>query len=316
MVDIQESGLVATGHWPASKRPMGVGVMMPISEGGHFGGNPRFSDVVEVSQAAAAAGFDALWFADHFSSTRDDGVVRGVWEAFTMMAAVAAAVPDLQIGSLVACTGYRNPGLLAKMAESIDEISDGRFILGLGAGWHKPEYDQFGFPFDYRVSRFEEAIKIIHPLLRQGEADFQGKFFQANKAVNVPRGPRPAGPPILIGSNGERMLGLVAQYADAWNTGWHRSTEKVIGQAEKLNRACLAAGRNPSTVAKTVGANFRMNPSRGSRPDCFEGGNEERAQLLREFRDLGIVHVIAGLDLCTPETVTDFGGALRLLDKA
>jgi alkanesulfonate monooxygenase SsuD/methylene tetrahydromethanopterin reductase-like flavin-dependent oxidoreductase (luciferase family) len=306
---------VATGHWPASKRPMGVGIMVPIAENGHFGPTPRFSDVVEIAQAAADSGFDSLWFADHFSFTTPEGEVRGIWEAFTMMAAVAAVVPHLQIGSLVACTGFRNPGVIAKMAESIDEISDGRFILGLGAGWHKPEYDQFGFPFDYRVTRFEEAIRIIHPLLRQGRADFQGTFFQANNAVNAPKGPRASGPPILIGSRGDRMLGLLAEFADGWNAGWHSSTEQVAGQLEKLNQACEAIGRDPGTVAKTIGSNIKMSNSLDRRPDPVVGDNETRAQLMREFRDLGFVHYIAGLDLCTPDSVREFGEAVDLLDR-
>jgi alkanesulfonate monooxygenase SsuD/methylene tetrahydromethanopterin reductase-like flavin-dependent oxidoreductase (luciferase family) len=295
---------------------MGVGIMVPIAEDGHFGPTPRFEDVLEICQAAAESGFDSLWFADHFSFTGDDGEVRGIWEAFTIIAAVASRVPNLQIGTLVACTGFRNPGLVAKMAESIDEISGGRFILGLGAGWHKPEYDQFGFPFDYRVTRFEESLRIIHPLLRQGRADFEGQFFQAANAVNAPKGPRAAGPPILIGSNGERMLGLLAEFADAWNTGWHNNTERVIGQIEKLNQACEAIDRDPATVAKTVGANFRMEPSLDRRPNLLEGGTDERAKLMREFRDLGFVHLIAGLDLCTPETVREFSKALDLLDQS
>src|SRR5688572_32994221 len=98
------------------------------------------------------------------------------------MAGLASATERIQIGSLVACTGFRNPGLVAKMTETIDDISGGRTILGLGAGWHKPEYDAFGYPFDHRVTRFEEAIRIIAPLLRDGYADVDGEFFQAHEA--------------------------------------------------------------------------------------------------------------------------------------
>jgi alkanesulfonate monooxygenase SsuD/methylene tetrahydromethanopterin reductase-like flavin-dependent oxidoreductase (luciferase family) len=306
---------VATTHWPAQKRKLGVGIMVPITESGHFGaGTPRFSDVVEICQTAADCGYDSVWFADHFSFTDEEGEVRGVWEAFTMMAAVAAVVPDVQIGSLVACTGFRNPGVIAKHADAIDEISGGRFILGLGAGWHKPEYDQFGFPFDYRVSRFEDAIRIIHPLLRQGEATHEGQFFQARGAVNEPRGPRPAGPPIMIGSSGERMLGLLAEFADGWNAGWHSSTASVQARIDKVHAACEAIDRDPATVALTIGSNIRMTPGSSTRPDPVSGGVEERAQLMRDFRDMGFVHYIAGLDLCTPETVREFAESIALLD--
>jgi len=301
--------------WPESSRPMGVGLMVPITEGGHFGDDPRFEDVIAIAETARDSGFDALWFADHFSFTGESGDIRGAWEVFTIMAAVAAVVPDVQIGVLVASTGYRNPGLLAKMAESIDEISDGRFVLGLGAGWHEPEYIQFGMPFDHRVSRFEDAISIIHQLLRTGRANHDGTFYRAHNAVNAPRGPRPAGAPILVGSNGNRMLHSAARYADAWNTAWHKSTEPVIPQVARLNQICEDVGRDPSTIAKTVGCNFRMEPSLGRRPDPLVGDNTERARLMREFRDLGFVHLIAGLDLCTPATVRDFAGALDLLDQ-
>jgi hypothetical protein len=134
----EDENLMATNHWVADSRPMGIGLMMPISEEAAFGGTPQFTDIVEMAQGARDIGIDTLWFADHLTfGTPEDGQ-RGVWEAFTLMAAVAARVPDVKIGALVACTGYRNPGIIAKMTEMIDEISDGRFILGLGAGWHQP----------------------------------------------------------------------------------------------------------------------------------------------------------------------------------
>ncbi|HYJ13252.1 MAG TPA: LLM class flavin-dependent oxidoreductase, partial [Thermomicrobiales bacterium] len=203
--------------WPTTRRKTSLGLMVPVSDRASFVTLPRYADVLEISQVAAATGIETLWFADHFSFPGDDGL-RGAWEAWTLMAAIAARVPNVTIGPMVACTAYRNPGVIAKMAEMIDEISGGRFILGLGAGWQRDEYDQFGLPFEPRVSRFEEALQIIHGLLREGRADVQGTYYQANAAQNLPRGPRPGGPPILIGSSGPRMLGLLAKYGDAWNT--------------------------------------------------------------------------------------------------
>src|SRR5689334_3197074 len=162
-----ESETAGRDRWPASARSMGLGLMLPISEGSAFGGTPRFADMVEMARLAEAVGFDALWFADHLAmQLPSDPAPRGVWECWTMMAGVAAATERIQIGSLVACTGFRNAGVIAKMTEAIDEISRGRFILGLGAGWHEFEYEMFDFPFDHRVSRFEDALRIIQPLLR------------------------------------------------------------------------------------------------------------------------------------------------------
>ncbi|HEU0165039.1 MAG TPA: LLM class flavin-dependent oxidoreductase [Thermomicrobiales bacterium] len=308
----------ALGYWPEQKRQMGIGVMIPISEGSAFGGTPRFKDIVEIGNTARDAGFDSLWFADHFSfgAGTDEDPFRGVWEVWTLMAAVAAAVPDLQIGTMVACTGYRNPGVIAKMTEMIDEVSDGRFILGLGAGWHKPEYDQFGLPFDHRVTRFEEAIKIIHPLLREGKADFQGEFFQANKAINQPRGPRPHGAPILVGSSGDRMVGLIAQYADAWNTAWHKDTVRATELSKKVDEALEAAGRDPKTLVKTTGCNIAGTGYTSVRGGAFEGDADAKAGLMNEFKELGFRHFIAGLDPVTPQSVEEFGKAIEIFDKA
>lgn len=306
---------VATGHWPASTKSITLGLMVPISEHAAFGATPRFDDIVEIGLSARDAGFDALWFADHFEmghGTEDDPF-RGVWECWTLMAAVAARVPDLQIGSLVACTGYRNPGVIAKMTEMIDEISGGRFILGLGAGWHKPEYDHLGFPFDHRVSRFEDAVKIIHPLLRDGKADYQGEFFQANEALNIPRGPRATGAPILVGSNGPRMLNLIAQYADAWNTVWHSDTAKAKEQLVALDAACEAVGRDPKTLVRTAGGNLAREGYTGTRPNPLPNDDQAQAALIDEFRQLGFSHFICGLDPATPKSVEAFGKVIEIV---
>ena len=286
--DGKTAPLVANGRsWPASDKPVTFGLMMPIFEDPATRTAPAFEELAELGLAGRAAGFDALWIADHFSM--GDGEERpflGVWESFTLMAGLAARVPDVQIGSMVVCTGFRNPGVVAKMSEMIDEISGGRFILGLGAGWHKPEYDQFGLPFDHRYTRFEDAIRIIHPLLRTGQADYQGEFFQANEALNIPRGPRATGVPILVGSNGERMLGLIAQHADAWNTAWHQDTAKVGSQLEALDAACVAAGREPGSVVRTAGLYF------DERFGEDEASIRDAARLAGEFVALGFSHLI------------------------
>ena len=165
--------LKALGTWPALKQPLSLGINIPNSERALYTGTPQWSDLLGMAEAAAGAGFDVLWFDDHFSFTSDDDL-RGAWDAWTHMAAIAALVPDVYLGPMVACTAYRNPGVIAKMTEMIQDISGGRFILGLGAGWHKPEYDQFGLRFEPRVSQFEEAIQIIHGLLRDGAVDLPG----------------------------------------------------------------------------------------------------------------------------------------------
>jgi alkanesulfonate monooxygenase SsuD/methylene tetrahydromethanopterin reductase-like flavin-dependent oxidoreductase (luciferase family) len=202
------------------------------------------------------------------------------------------------------------------MAETIDDISGGRVILGLGAGWHKPEYDAFGYPYDHRVSRFEDALRIMEPLLRGEAVTYRGEFFQADDAVNRPRGPRPEGIPILVGSNGPRMLRLIARYADAWNTVWHGSAEAVSAEMAAVDQACHEVGRDPKTLVRTAGGNIFMPGNTGRRPNPITGSDEEIAETIVKFRDLGIQHFVAGLDACTPQTLEKFGRIIELVDAA
>jgi alkanesulfonate monooxygenase SsuD/methylene tetrahydromethanopterin reductase-like flavin-dependent oxidoreductase (luciferase family) len=317
---------VGPRRWPASERRMTLGVILPMAEDSAFGERtPHFADILEMTRVANDVGFDAVWIIDHFvfrnqpddqfpmPETADE---RGVWECFTTMAGLASATERILIGSLVACTGFRNPGLVAKMTETIDDISGGRTILGLGAGWHKPEYDAFGYPFDHRVSRFDEAIRIIAPLLREGRVDVEGDFFQAPNAVNRPRGPRPEGVPILVGSSGKRMLRIIARYADAWNTVWHGDPEEVVPLMAAADAACREVGRDPATLVRTAGGNVAMPGYLGRRPNPIEGDDEAMAATLLRFRELGIQHFIAGLDPCTPRTIEQFARVIELIDAA
>lgn len=305
------------GRWPASRRPMGFGLMVPIGEGSAFGGTPSFADMGQIVRTATDVGFDIAWFADHLAMrTGDDETVRGTWDCWTMMAGLAAATERIHLGTLVACTGYRAPGIIAKMADGIEEISDGRFILGLGAGWHRYEYDAFGIPFDHRVGRFEEAIQIIQPLLREGRADVDGRFYSVHEAINRPRGPRPDGPPILIGSSGPRMLRLMARWADAWNTVWHREASEVVPLMAAVDDACREVGRDPATMVRTAGGNIALPGYHGVRPDPIEGEPEQIAEVLLQFRALGLRHFVCGLDPCTPASVEWFARVIELVDNA
>ena len=303
--------VLATSFWPESPNAMSLGLMVPIAQRNAFPDTPRFTDLVEICQAAKDAGFEIVWFADHFTFFDEERGYRGAWDVFTMMAGVAAVVPDIQIGVLVACTGYRNPGVIAKITEALDDISGGRIILGLGAGWHEPEYVEFGMPFDYRVSRFEDAIKIIQPLLRTGKANHQGRFYQANDAHNLPKGPREQGAPILVGSNSPRMMGLLAQYADAWNTNWQTNAEDTKPLIEDLHAALRKVGRSPESVTMTSGASIAVEGYTGNRPNAIHGDPDSHAKAISAFRELGFRHFICGLDPSTPESVAGFSGTIQ-----
>jgi len=295
VTEANSTPVAATGLWPKMRQPMSLGVNIPNSERALFPGTPHYADMLAMSQAAVDSGLEVLWFDDHFSFTSDDDL-RGAWDAWTLMAAIAATVPDVYLGPMVACTAYRNPGVIAKMTEMIQDISQGRFILGLGAGWHKPEYDQFGIRFEPRVSQFEEALEIIHGLIAHGEADVQGTYYQANRAVNRPRAKNDHTTPILIGSTGDRMLKSLAQYADAWNTGGG-TPEELQAKMAKVDAACAAVGRDPATVVRTAGLTV---------PAVGDGGVESAVTRLRELESLGFQHVMVRVEPSTPETITAF----------
>ena len=181
----------------------------------------------------------------------------GVWESVSIAAAVAASTSRIDLGQSVVNAPYRSPAMLAQIADTIDEISGGRFVLGIGAGnTENSDYEAYGFPTDRRYSRFAEAIQIIHGLLKNGAIDFEGQFYTASKAELVLRGPRKEGPPINIAAGGPKMLQLVARYADAWNWwGWGETLEQINERMgpiiDVLEEACEAEGRDPSTLGRT-----------------------------------------------------------------
>src|SRR5262245_52856257 len=179
-----------------------------------------YETIRAIAQQAETDGFDSIWLADHLLYRKPGEPTRGIWECWTMLAALAEATQRVEIGTLVLCNSFRHPAILAKMATTADEVSGGRLILGVGAGWNEPEYRAFGLPFDHRVDRFEEALQILAALLHEGHVDFAGQYYQARNCDDLPRGPRAFGPPLLVGGEGPRMLKLTAQYADLWNTGY------------------------------------------------------------------------------------------------
>jgi len=297
-----------------------IGMLLPHAEGRFGGETARWSDLLAIAQQAEQVGFDSLWTIDHWTVEYPDTPDQGVWECWSLLAALAATTEHIQLGPLVTPTSFRNPALLAKMADTVDEISGGRLTLGLGAGWLEAEYRAMSLPFDHRISRFEEAIQIIHGLLRDGRVDFEGRYYSARDCELRPRGPRPQGPPILIGSSGERMLRSVARYADAWNaffatTG--NSPDGIPPLREKVDAACTEAGRDPGTLERTctvlvgfdlpgaIGHPQTKNPLRGSAEEIAEG--------LRAYQRESIGHVQVYLDPMTPAGVEAFAPVLEII---
>jgi alkanesulfonate monooxygenase SsuD/methylene tetrahydromethanopterin reductase-like flavin-dependent oxidoreductase (luciferase family) len=289
------------------RRPLKVGIMLPDTEYEMGGASPRWSDLLAMARDAEAAGFDSLWVADHLIYRFEGTTDRAPWECWSLLSALAASTERVEIGPMVSCTSFRNPALLAKIAATVDEISGGRLILGLGAGWHEPEYLAYDFPYDHRVSRFEEALHVIKSLLREGTLDFQGNYYTVRDCELRPRGPRPNGPPIMIGTLGQRMLRLTARHADLWNAWGKHFPESIPPVREQVDAACREVGRDPATLERTVTVLVDM-PGAGHRPirekgPYLTGTSDELAETFRSLAREGISHIQVVLDPNTRESI-------------
>jgi len=293
---------------------MKIGIILDISEGSLDGRTPTFRDLREMALISEQVGFDSLWLADHLIYRFPNEAESAPWESLTMLSALAVVTTRITLGTLVVCTSFRPPAMLAKMADALDEISEGRFILGVGAGWHQPEYEAFGYPFDHLASRFDEAMQIIVPLLREGHVDFHGQYYQVNNCVLRPRGPSSAGPRILVAGRRPRMLQLTARDADAWNTAWHTDAAIVKERFDELTQVCATIGRDPASIEMTVGTDVRLQPRQedGSPDRAISGTPEEIASSLRAFADVGTSHLFVALDAVTPASIEQLGRIVEL----
>jgi alkanesulfonate monooxygenase SsuD/methylene tetrahydromethanopterin reductase-like flavin-dependent oxidoreductase (luciferase family) len=269
-----------------------------------------------VAQQAEADGFDSIWLADHLLYRDPGEPTHGIWETWTVLSALAEATQRVEIGPLVLCNSFRNPAILAKMATAADEVSDGRLILGVGAGWNEPEYQAFGMPYDHRVDRFEEALQILRPLLRDGHVDFAGRYYQAQDCEDAPRGPRPQGPPLLVGNDGgPRMLRLTVQYADLWNTGYMGEPETMAGPLAKIEAACRQFGRDPATLGVTALIRLWFPDLQADRRFSYKpltGTVAEIAAAMRGYAKLGVQHIMFQMTPYTAEARQRLTDALRL----
>jgi alkanesulfonate monooxygenase SsuD/methylene tetrahydromethanopterin reductase-like flavin-dependent oxidoreductase (luciferase family) len=229
----------------------------------------------------------------------------------------------VEVGHLVTANTFRNPALLAKMADTVDEISGGRLILGLGAGGIEYEHRAFGFPWERRVARLEEALQIIVPLLREGRVDFEGEFYTVRECELRPRGPRTSGPPILIGAlaNAPRMMRLTAQYADMWHAiiAFGRSTpDQVPPLRDALDAACAKVGRDPASLQRTLAVRVELDGPPGHMFDAEEtvrGSMEQVADTFWRFAEEGISHLMLCLSPESREAIEQIGRVIQLMDR-
>jgi probable F420-dependent oxidoreductase len=303
-------------------RPLGVGIQLPEVER-----EVRWPELRAIARTAEQAGFDSVWLGDHLLYRFASGETRGPWEAWTTLAGLAEATDRVAIGPLVAATAFHHPFMLAKQAATVDEISAGRLVLGLGAGWNETEFAALGAPFDHRISRFEEAFTIVRTLLAHGTIDFEGEFFSARDAELLPRSARRGGPPILVGSSGPRMLAATIPYADAWNA-WYADTGNdaagVPALRAKVDEACDTAGRPRDAIERTVAVLVRMPGGTGrvmgdAAPRMavapLEGTPEQIEVELRAYAREGIGHVQLVVDPITEASVAALAPVLERLDR-
>ncbi len=302
-------------------RGIDVGFLLFTGEGLREGHAQADMDFRDLAERAENVGFDSLGVIDHLLWELEGGP-HGFWECTTLVAALAAATSRIRLMTAVLNAPFRNPALVAKIAETIDMVSGGRFTLGLGAGGGPPkEYESFGFRQDHRVDRFAEAVEIIHGLLREGRVDFHGAYYDVTECLLRPRGPRSSGPPITIGAAGPRMMRLAARFANEWNglTFGTPTPELFEPVLQQLDEACQSAGRDPATLRRSL--DFIVAPTGITEIGLegfgtpIHGSAEEIADRLAAFSSIGISEVRCYLWPQSIETVEAMAPVLAALDR-
>ncbi len=287
--------------------PIRVGVQLPEVER-----EVRWAEVRAIAIAAEELGFDSIWLGDHLLYRDDGRPERGPWDVWTQLAALAAVTSRVRLGPLVAATAFHPPGLLARMAASVDEVAGGRFVLGIGAGWNESEFRAFGFPFDRRISRFEESFHAVRRLLAGDRVSVEGEFVSLDDAVLLPRPARRV--PLMIGANGRRILSIALPHADAWNT-WYapygNTVEGFAAENERVDAIGAAVERDPSEVERSACVLVTVDGGAGERPhDVPPVAHDHLSGHLRALREAGAAEAILVVDPITVESVHAVAAAL------
>jgi alkanesulfonate monooxygenase SsuD/methylene tetrahydromethanopterin reductase-like flavin-dependent oxidoreductase (luciferase family) len=273
----------------------------------------RWPEYAQLARAAEDTGFDSIWVGDHLLY-RDGRPERGPWDCWTLLAGLALVTDRVEIGPLVACTAFREPGLLARAASAVDELSTGRLRVAVGAGWNEQEFRAFGLPYDHRVSRFEEAFEILRRLLAGERVSFAGRYYSVDDAVLLPTPARR--PPLMVGGDGKRLLAATLPHVAAWNAWFDRFGNRPEGFVDlkaRIDAACERAGRDPSTLVHSAcllvdvdggGGERRVDPSS---PPLHAG---QLAAALAEFAEVGVDEAILVLDPINERSIRSLRTAL------
>jgi alkanesulfonate monooxygenase SsuD/methylene tetrahydromethanopterin reductase-like flavin-dependent oxidoreductase (luciferase family) len=266
----------------------------------------RRAELAGIARAAEERGFDSLWVGDHLLYRGDGRDERGPWDCFATLAWLAGVTERVELGPLVACTAFHPPGILARQIAAIDELSGGRMVAALGAGWNETEFAAFGLPFDHHVSRFEEAFEIVRRLLAGERVTFRGRYHVVEDALLLPTPARR--PKLMIGANRPRMLSIALPHVDAWNTWFTHYGNTVAGFAAhnaEIDAAAERAGRDPKEIERSACALVTVGGGAGERPREVEPVPSDR---LREHLDglaaAGAHEAILVLDPVTEDAVS------------
>ena len=275
----------------------------------------HWPEYVNMARAAEESGFASVWMGDHLLYRGDGRPERGPWEAWTLLSALAAETDKVDLGPLVACLAFHPPAVIAKMAATINEVSRGRFILGIGAGWNKPEFDAFGLPFDQRTARFEEAFAIIRGLTDGERVTFDGRFHTVDDVVSLPVAQYRQR--TMVGSTGERVLRATLPHVDWWNTwfDWFgNSAEGFTTLNERISSIAREVGRDPDTLKRSACLLVRVDPdaTERPRPDTYtEATLADVARHVDELSSAGADEVILVANPIDETSIRRLGDALR-----
>jgi len=299
--------------------PFAVGVVLGTWRSSQDPAAVPWLEIRNLAIRAEQIGFDTVWTPDELLGRLvKDGPRYGFWDAIAMPAALAASTTRIGIGTWVMSALHRNPGISAKAAETIDEISGGRFILGLGAGHAGTGAHAFGLPEDHVYERFEEALEIIAPLLRAGRADLSGTYHVARDLEQLPLGPRPGAIPLMLAAHGERGYRHAARLADIWScyaTG-DSPVEDLTARVPALEAACLDLGRDPATIGRSAGlmvAPLATGPYESVYGAAVTGPVEAIADTFRSIRDGGFTRLEFMFEPQTMAALDAMGRVLELI---
>ena len=294
--------------------PPELGLVVPFGQYGPERVTSRWPEIRSVALRAEELGFDAIWAPDELVWFQEGTSPQGVWEGVALLGAVAAVTSRAKVGSWVLSALHRNPAIIAHAVEALDEISGGRFVFGLGAGHTWPgQARAFGLPEDKVFARFDEALKIIVPLLRAGHANFEGQFHAARDLPQLPLGPRPGKIPLMIGGNGPLGQRAAVRYADIWSGYIDNDTHEAFERITALDAVCAEEGRDPATIGRSVGISVRPLTPAPDRRDIVSGSAVEIADTIRSLGDAGYTQVEIQLGPPTLEALDAFAPVIDLV---